>query len=99
MAVCQLIAFTEGPDRVLLDLIPLEALDIDGVAVPRGLPLSMSFEASDDPDEHREMVSLFDRWADDDGVLDLDVAVAHEAGGVRYVFTHEDEQLVLDVRS
>ena len=99
MAVCQLIAFANGPDRVLLDIIPLESLVIDGTSVPRGLPLSMSFVPSDDPVEHREMVSLFDRWADRNGVLDLDVAVAHEVGGFRYVFTHEDEQLVLDVRA
>jgi hypothetical protein len=99
MAVCQLIAFADTVDRVLLDIIPLEALDIDGRAVPRGLPLSMSFVPSDDADEHREMVSLFDRWADHNGVLDLDVAVAHEVGGFRYVFTRDDEQLVLDVRS
>jgi hypothetical protein len=99
MAVCQLIAFTDGVDHVLLDIIPLESLDVDGECVPRGLPLSMSFVPSDDPDEHREMVSLFDRWADHNGVLHLDVAVAHEVGGFRYVFTHDDEQLVLDVRT
>jgi hypothetical protein len=99
VAVCQLIAFSDTPDRVLLDIIPLESLDIDGNAVPRGLPLSMSFVPSDDPEEHREMVSLFVRWADHNGVLDLDVAVAHEVGGFRYVFTCDDEQLVLDVRS
>jgi hypothetical protein len=99
MAVCQLIAFADSHDRVLLDLVPLESLDIDGTAVPRGLPLTMSFVPSDDPDEHREMVSLFDRWADRNGVLDLDVAVAQEVGGFRYVFTHDDEQLVLDVRT
>ncbi len=42
---------------------------------------------------------MFDRWARDDGVLDLDVAVAREIGGFRYVFTQDDEQLVLDVRT
>jgi hypothetical protein len=99
VAICQLIAFADDVDRVLLDIIPLEVLEIDGLSVPRGLPLSMSFAPSDDPREHREMVSLFDRWSDRNGVLDLDVAVAHEVGGFRYVFTHDDEQLVLDVRA
>ena len=32
-------------------------------------------------------------------MLDLDVAVAREIGGFRYVFTQDDEQLVLDVRT
>jgi hypothetical protein len=98
MSVCQLIAFDNGPERVLLDIIPLETLDIDGTVVPRGLPLSMSFLPSDDPVEHDEMVSLFDRWMDRDGLLELDVAAAADIGGFRYVFTRQDEQLVLDVR-
>jgi hypothetical protein len=98
MSICQLIAFDESPDRVLLDLIPLESLDIDGTVVPRGLPLSMSFLPSDDPGEHHEMVALFDRWMDRDGLLELDVAAAADVGGFRYIFTHDDEQLVLDVR-
>ena len=89
----------ENAVRVLLDLIPLESLDIDGTVVPRGLPLSMSFQPSDDADEHREMISLFERWLDRDGLLELDVAAAGEIGGFRYVFTRCDEQLVLDVRS
>jgi hypothetical protein len=97
MAVCQLIAFDETPERVLLDIIPLESLAIDSAVVPRGLPLSMSFQPSDDPVEHVEMVQLFDRWMECDGLLELDVAAA-TAGRLRYVFTHEDEQLVLDVR-
>ena len=29
----------------------------------------------------------------------LDVATAAEIGGFRYVFTHDNEQLVLDVRT
>ena len=99
MSTCQLIALDENPGRVLLDLIPLESLDIDGTVVPRGLPLSMSFQPSDDPDEHREMISLFERWLDRDGLLELDVAAAGEIGGFRYVFTRCDEQLVLDVRA
>ena len=45
------------------------------------------------------MVGLFDRWAGADGVLDLDVAVAREIGGFHYVFTQDDEQLVLAVRT
>jgi hypothetical protein len=99
MSVCQLIAIDESPDRVLLDLIPLESLDVDGTVVPRGLPLSMSFQPSDDAHEHREMVALFDRWLAREGLLELDIAAAGEIGGFRYVFTHDDEQLVLDVRS
>jgi hypothetical protein len=99
MSVCQLIALDENPDRVLLDLIPLESLDVDGTVVPRGLPLSMSFQPSDDPREHREMVALFGRWLAREGLLELDIAAAGEIGGFRYVFTHDDEQLVLDVRS
>ena len=99
MSTCQLIALDENPGRVLLDLIPLESLDIDGTVVPRGLPLSMSFQPSDDADEHREMISLFERWLDRDGLLELDVAAAGEIGGFRYVFTRRDEQLVLDVRA
>ena len=98
MSVCQLIAFDDGPERVLLDIIPLETLEIDGTRVPRGLPLSMSFLPSDDPVEHDEMVALFDRWSENDGLLDLDVAAAADVGGFRYVFTHRNEQLVLDVR-
>jgi hypothetical protein len=99
MAVCQLIAVDETPERVLLDLIPLESLGVDSVVIPRGLPLSMSFQPSDDPVEHGEMISLFDRWVCRDGLLDLDIATVGEIGGFRYVFTHDDEQLVLDVQA
>jgi hypothetical protein len=99
VSTCQLIALDENPGRVLLDLIPLESLDIDGTVVPRGLPLSMSFQPSEDVAEHREMISLFERWLDRDGLLELDVAAAGEIGGFRYVFTRCDEQLVLDVRA
>ena len=99
MAICQLISFADCGDRVLLDIVPLESLEIDDTRVPRGMPLSLGFAPSDDPAEHHEMVTLFDRWADHDGVLDLDVAVAREIGGFRYVFTQDDEQLVLDVRT
>ena len=99
MAICQLIAFADCGDCVLLDIVPLESLTIDETRVPRGMPLSLGFAPSSDPAEHREMVDLFDRWADHDGVLDLDVAVAREIGGFRYVFTQDDEQLVLDVRT
>jgi len=60
----------------------------------------MSFLPSDDALEHREMVALFDRWMElDDGLLGLDVATASDIGGFRYVFTHDNEQLVLDVRA
>ncbi|HEX5366183.1 MAG TPA: hypothetical protein VFW63_05920 [Acidimicrobiales bacterium] len=98
MATCQLISFTDRGDRVLLDIVPLEALDIDDTRVPRGMPLSLGFAPSDDPRQHREMVDVFDRWAGHDGVVDLDVDVTREVGGVRYVFTQDDEQLVLDVQ-
>ncbi len=99
MSTCQLIAFADCGDRVLLDIVPLEALEIDGTRLPRGMPLSLGFSPSDDPGEHAEMVGLFDRWARADGVLDLDVAVAREFGGFHYVFTQDDEQLVLAVRT
>ena len=45
MTLCQLIAFDNSPERVLLDIIPLETLVIDGAVIPRGMPLSMSFLA------------------------------------------------------
>ena len=98
MATCQLISFADCGDRVLLDIVPLESLEIDDTRVPRGMPLSLGFAPSDDPAEHHEMVALFDRWMDRDGLLELDVAAAADVGGFRYVFTHDDEQLVLDVR-
>ena len=56
-------------------------LDIDGTVVPRGLPLSMSFLPSDDPSEHDEMVELFARWMDNDGLLELDVARIYPGHG------------------
>jgi hypothetical protein len=99
VATCQLIAFADCGDRVLLDIVPLEPLDIGGAHLPRGMPFSLGFSPSDDPGDHAEMVTLFDRWADEDGILELDVAVAREIGGFRYVFTQHDEQLVLDVRT
>jgi hypothetical protein len=99
VATCQLIAFADCGDRVLLDIVPLEPLDIDDVCLPRGMPFSLGFAPSDDPGEHVEMVTLFDRWADEDGIFELDVAVARDIGGFRYVFTQDDEQLVLDVRT
>lgn len=98
MAACQLMFVEDSPRGVLLDIIPLEALAIDGTVVPPGLPLSVSFLPSDDRRAHGEMVALFDRWLEDNRALDLDVGVASEIGGLRYVFTRDDEQLVLDVR-
>jgi hypothetical protein len=99
VATCQLIAFADCGDRVVLDIVPLETLDIDDMRLPRGTPFSLGFSPSDDPGEHVEMVTVFDRWADEDGIVDLDVAVAREIGLFRYVFTQDDEQLVLDVRT
>jgi hypothetical protein len=98
MSTCQLMFLEESPRGVLLDIIPLEALSIDGTVVPPGLPLSVSFLPSHDHRAHGDMVALFDRWLEDNRVLDLDVGVAAEIGGLRYVFTRDDEQLVLDVR-
>lgn len=99
MATCQLVRFTDAAEHVLLDIVALESLVVRGTPVPRGTPLALSFVPGDDPVQHREMAALLDRWADQDGVLDLEVGVAHEIGGIRYVFTCEDEQLVLDVRA
>lgn len=99
MATCQLMFLEESPRGVLLDIIPLEALSIDGTVVPPGLPLSVSFLPSDDQRAHGDMVALFDRWLEDNRLLDLDIGVAAEIGGLRYVFTRDDEQLVLDVRA
>lgn len=99
MATCQLIWFTDAGDHVLLDIVALESLMVRSTPVPRGTPLALSFVPGDDPVQHREMTALFDRWADQNGVLDLEVGVAQAIGGVRYVFTCDDEQLVLDVRA
>ena len=66
-----------------------------GTPAPRGTPLALSVVPGDDPVQHREMTALFDRWADQNGVLDLEVGVAQAIGGIRYVFTCDDEQLVL----
>jgi hypothetical protein len=43
------------------------------------------------------MVELLDRWRSDDGVIDLAVVDLSGVGGLRYIFTRDDEQLVLDV--
>ncbi|HEX6238173.1 MAG TPA: hypothetical protein VFZ68_13325 [Acidimicrobiales bacterium] len=99
MSACQLMFLEDSPRGVLLDIIPLETLAIDGTVVPPGLPLSVSFLPSADRRAHGDMVALFDRWLADNRVLDLDVGVATEIGGLRYVFTLDDEQLVLDVRA
>lgn len=99
MSACQLMFLEESPRGVLLDIIPLETLAIDGTVVPPGLPLSVSFLPSNDRRAHGTMVALFERWLADNRILDLDVGVAAEVGGLRYVFTLGDEQLVLDVRS
>lgn len=99
MATCQLIWFSDAGEHVLLDIVALEPLVVRGTPVPRGTPLALSFVPGNDPVQHREMISLFDRWADHEGVIDLEVGTAHEIGGVRYVFTSDDEQLVLDVRA
>lgn len=99
MPACQLMFLEESPRGVLLDIIPLETLLIDGTVIPPGLPLSVSFLPSEDRRAHGDMVALFDRWLTENRVLDLDVGVAAEIGGLRYVFTQGDEQLVLDVRA
>jgi hypothetical protein len=42
-------------------------------------------------------VELLDRWRSDDGVIDLSVVDVSDVGSLRYIFTRDDEQLVLDV--
>lgn len=97
MTTCQLVFVEDKPERVLLDVLPLDPLPIDGSVVPGGSPVTLSFQPSGDVDEHLQMVELLDRWRCDDGVIDLAVVEAAEFGGLRYVFTRADEQLVLDV--
>lgn len=97
MSTCQLVFLEHNTERVQLDLVPLEPIAVNRAIVPRGMPLTVTFLPSDDQDAHDEMVALFDRWAGDDGLLDVGIEVASDIGGLRYVFTRDDEQLVLDV--
>jgi hypothetical protein len=97
VSTCQLVFVEDMPQRVLLDVLPLDPLPIDGGVVPGGTPVTLSFQPSGDVGEHLQMVELLDRWRSDDGVIDLAVIDSAEAGGLRYVFTRHDEQLVLDV--
>jgi hypothetical protein len=97
VSTCQLVFLEHSTERVQLDLVPLEPIAVDRAVVPRGMPLTVTFLPNDDREAHDEMVALFDRWVDDDGLLDVGIEVANEIGGLRYVFTREDEQLVLDV--
>jgi len=97
MTTCQLVFVEDMPQRVLLDVLPLDPLPIDGSVVPGGTPVTLSFQPSGDVGEHLQMVELLDRWRSDDGVIDLAVVEAAEVGGLRYVFTRADVQLVLDV--
>ncbi|HLM64081.1 MAG TPA: hypothetical protein VK306_07260 [Acidimicrobiales bacterium] len=98
MSACQLVFLEHSADRVLLDLVPLEPIEVNSAVVPQGMPLTVTFLPNDDDDAHDEMVALFDRWLDDDGMLDVGIEVAADIGGLRYVFTRDDEQLVLDVQ-
>lgn len=98
MSTCQLVFLEHDLDRVLLDLLPLEPIEVDQAVVPQGVPLTVTFLPNDDRRAHDEMVALFDRWLDDDGMLDIGIEVAGDFGGLRYVFTRDDEQLVLDVQ-
>jgi hypothetical protein len=97
MTTCQLVFVEDMPQRVLLDVLPLDPLPIDGSVVPGGTPVTLSFQPSGNVGEHLQMVELLDRWRSDDGVIDLAVVEAADVGGLRYVFTRDDEQLVLDV--
>lgn len=97
MASCQLVFVEDQPERVLLDFLPLDPLHIEGAVVPGGTPVTLSFQHGCNVAEHRQMVAMFDRWRGDDGVIDLAVVDDAVAGDLRYVFTRDDEQLVLDV--
>jgi hypothetical protein len=98
MSACQLVFLEHSDERVLLDLVPLEPIEVNRAVVPQGMPLTVTFLPNDDGEAHDEMVALFDRWLDDDGLLDVGIEVATDIGGLRYVFTRDDEQLVLDVQ-
>jgi hypothetical protein len=98
MSTCQLVYLEHDPDRVLLDLVPLEPIEVNRAVVPQGMPLTVTFMPNDDREAHDEMVALFDRWMGEDGMLDIGIEVSSEFGGLRYVFTRDDEQLVLDVQ-
>lgn len=97
MTTCQLVYVEDMPQRVLLDMLPLDPLPIDGSVVPGGTPVTLSFQPSGNSGDHIQMVELLDRWRSDDGVIDLAVIDVSEVGGMRYIFTRDDEQLVLDV--
>jgi hypothetical protein len=97
MTACQLVYVEDMPQRVLLDVLPLDPLPIDGAEVPGGTPVTLSFQPSGDLGDHVQMVELLDRWRSDDGVIDLSVVDVAGLGGMRYIFTRDDEQLVLDV--
>jgi hypothetical protein len=97
VSTCQLVFLEHDPGRVLLDLVPLEPIEVDRAVVPQGMPLTVTFLPNDDTQAHDEMVALFDRWLDEDGMLDIGIEVARDLGRLRYVFTRDDEQLVLDV--
>ena len=97
MTACQLVYVEDMPQRVLLDVLPLDPLPIDGSVVPGGTPVTLSFQPSGDLGDHVQMVELLDRWRSDDGVIDLSVVDVAGLGGMRYIFTRDDEQLVLDV--
>ena len=98
MSTCQLVYLEHDPDKVLLDLVPLEPIEVNRAVVPQGMPLTVTFMPNDDREAHDEMVALFDRWMGEDGMLDIGIEVSSEFGGLRYVFTRDDEQLVLDVQ-
>jgi hypothetical protein len=98
VSTCQLVYLEHDPDKVLLDLVPLEPIEVNRAVVPQGMPLTVTFMPNDDREAHDEMVALFDRWMGEDGMLDIGIEVASEFGGLRYVFTRDDEQLVLDVQ-
>ena len=98
MSTCQLVFLEHSTEQLQLDLVPMEPIEVNRAVVPRGTPLTVTFLPNEDLAAHAEMVALFDRWLDDDGLLDVGIEVATEIGGLRYVFTRNDEQLVLDVQ-
>lgn len=97
MTACQILFVDDDPQRVLLDVVLLDSLAIGASIVPGGAPVTLTFKPSENVGEHIQMIELFDQWCRDDGAVDLAVTRAEGAGTLRYVFTSEHEQLVLDV--
>ena len=48
MSTCQLVFLEHSVDRVLLDLVPLEPIEVNRAVVPQGMPLTVTFLPNDD---------------------------------------------------